>query len=124
MDPDQKAAVISALSRIPNRFHTESRLQERVELVLTAAGVPFTREHRLDAKNRIDFLVDETLGIECKTCWNAADTDRQIYRYADLLPELVLVTSKPGNRQCVGTILNSRNEPVTVHLVETWKNPA
>ena len=117
-------AIITALSAIRNRFHREANLQAEVARVLTGLGVHHEAEAILDKENRIDFLLGYSLGIECKVSWGPAAIDRQIYRYAEHLAEIILITTKPGPTNCIGEIRNSRGETVIVRLIETWKNPS
>ena len=74
---------------------TEERLQVAVADHLTAAGVTFTREHRLSAEDRVDFLVGDVV-VELKTKGSLAAVTRQLMRYAqyDHVRELLLVTSR------------------------------
>ena len=53
-------------------------------------------EVRLNSRDRIDFLADSGVGIECKVKGSAASVVSQLLRYAesDQVNELILVTSK------------------------------
>lgn len=104
----------------------ETLLQAAVAACLSSLALAYSREHRLDGKNRIDFLVTGTepgpFGIECKTAAGALGIARQLYRYADHLPHIILVTSWALPQIQSGIIRNSRNEPVRLDVVELWKN--
>jgi hypothetical protein len=81
------------------RFGTELAMQADVAAVLTAAGVSFLAEHRLDSRSRIDFLAGE-IGIECKIDGSPATVLRQCRRYMEFaeISGLILLTSKPRHR--------------------------
>ncbi|WP_449408028.1 hypothetical protein [Microbacterium maritypicum] len=91
---------------VPMSFTTESELQEVLahrlyaEALLGSPVTGYSREHRLDEHNRIDFLVElnESLnvGIEVKIGGSVADVVRQLTRYAavDEIHQLLLVTTK------------------------------
>ena len=125
MNPlDDLKAVLASLPG----GHAESVLQTRLEARLKAWGIrhglKWERETRLDPHNRIDFTAElpaGRVGIECKTVWKGREVERQIYRYADHLAEIILVSSKPL-AIASGTIKNARNEPVTLTVLELGKN--
>lgn len=75
---------------------SEAALQRGVEAVLEAAVLPFQREACLGSTDRIDFLVDGTIGVECKVGGSLAATTRQLHRYAAQvrIESLVLVTTR------------------------------
>lgn len=76
------------------RLEVESTLQAEISAQLTAAAIAHEREVRLDAKNRIDFLVG-SVGIEVKIKGAKRDIYRQIERYTefDEIAEIVLLTN-------------------------------
>lgn len=91
-------------------FTTEHDLQSAIEDRLIRAAGDFVhthrREHRLDARNRIDFLptvriqdVYINVGIEVKIGSALAEVVRQLQRYAafDDVDELLLVTTKAAH---------------------------
>ncbi|MDA4845984.1 hypothetical protein [Hoeflea poritis] len=79
----------------PHRFliGSETTVQNQVASVLDGAGIDYSREHRLDRKNRIDFLSGST-GIEIKIKGAKRGIYRQIKRYCafDEVTEIVLLT--------------------------------
>lgn len=72
----------------------EYRLHEDLAEHLIKAGIAFKREVRLSPGNRIDFLCDGGLGIECKARARKREVFRQLERYAaeDAISALILVT--------------------------------
>nr|WP_296429692.1 hypothetical protein [Roseovarius sp. BRH_c41] len=73
---------------------TELALQDALNTWLTDSGLPFQREVRMGPKDRIDFMVSETIGIEVKTRYPRRKIYRQLERYCegDRLSGLILVT--------------------------------
>lgn len=88
--------LVALLSSYRFDESSEAALQRGVELVLADAGLPFEREARLSGADRVDFLVDRTIGVECKTGGSLAATTRQLHRYAAQVrvESLVLVTTR------------------------------
>lgn len=76
------------------RVAQETQLQADIGNALDALGAAFEREVRLGPGERIDFLVDGTLGIEAKTRCDRRAIYRQLQRYArhDTISALILVT--------------------------------
>lgn len=64
------------------RSSAERDHQEYLAEWLSAHGVPFEREVGLSQRDRIDFLVHGTVGIELKVSACAAGVLRQLMRYA------------------------------------------
>lgn len=86
---------ISALLRQGRyRQGSEAHLQEDVGQHLGQAGVWFEREFVLSPGERIDFMLDEGIGIECKVRAGKRAIFRQLERYAalDAIRALILVT--------------------------------
>jgi hypothetical protein len=56
----------------------------------------FSREVKLSAAERIDFLMADGLGIEVKVKGSLSDVTRQLHRYAQIteIKSLLLVTTK------------------------------
>lgn len=100
----------------PMTFTTEAELQEALAARLwdeALIGRPITgysREVRLDERNRIDFLVelDEaiTVGVEVKIAGSLAAVRRQLERYAadDRIHQLLLITTKAQHHHISPTI--------------------
>lgn len=78
------------------RIACEADLQEGLARVLTASSIPFQKEFRLSAKDRIDFLLDSGVGIEVKVQGSTPDLIRQLARYAadPRVVGLLVVTTK------------------------------
>lgn len=72
-------AVELSIHRLP--ADTETSLQAAIGETLTAAGIPFAAEHRLDPGSRIDFFCDG-IGIEAKIRGGRLAIWRQLERYA------------------------------------------
>lgn len=90
----------------------EADLQIWIAGKLAAAGVPFVREHSLDKKSRIDFVVidgAQRIGIEVKTAASQR-TVTQMLRYAqsDQINALVLV-STARQPSCFPAYLNGKD---------------
>lgn len=94
----QIAGVLEVLRGIRiNVVFEEYMLQELIAQLLTAAGMPFSKEYRLAPRNRIDFLVQGGIGIEVKKGKpNAAQVYRQLERYAafDAVQAVILVVER------------------------------
>ena len=75
---------------------TELALQDAIALAFTAAGIAFDREVHLSAEDRIDFLVEGTVGLEVKISGGLSEVTRQLHRYAqhERIGSLVLVTTR------------------------------
>lgn len=77
------------------RYVDEDELQQGLAAALSAAGLRVEREVRLDARSRIDLLV-ERVGVEVKVGGPAAALERQVQRYAasDAVDAVVVVSSR------------------------------
>ena len=73
----------------------ELTLQDGIARILTEHAVPFEREARLGARDRVDFLVGD-VAIECKIGGSVTELIRQLTRYAwhESVSELLVVTSR------------------------------
>jgi len=87
--------IITLISSKRLPYTTELELQDALEAVFKERGYPYTRELRLNEKDRIDFWVDG-VGIEVKIKGAAKQTYRQCERYCkhDEIKELLLITTK------------------------------
>jgi hypothetical protein len=92
--------LIADIAAARFRWATEDDLQRGLAEALAAKGHVVEREIRLNARDRIDLLVDR-VGIEVKTAGATRDVERQLLRYleSDLIDELVLVTAKAMHRR-------------------------
>lgn len=78
----------------------ESELQDGMAGAFEAAGVKADREVPLNAKDRVDFLIDRT-GCEVKFTgpWRAVDRQLRRYLQSDRIDEILLVTVKSNHRR-------------------------
>lgn len=74
--------AVAALRRVAFRFSDESELQEGIAIALEHAGITNRREVVLSPKDRIDFMLDDGVGIEVKIDGSITLLTRQLYRYA------------------------------------------
>ena len=90
-------------------FGNEAALQSAVAELLNAHGITFAREHRLDAANRLDFLVGG-VAIECKVDGSQSAVLRQLRRYAghSEVTSLLLVTSRHTHRRWDTAVINDK----------------
>jgi hypothetical protein len=88
------ADIVGLLRAKTYRVSTEALLQSDIETALTNWGLSFTREHRLSARDRIDFLIERGIGIEAKTRCGKRPIFRQLQRYTehDSVKAIVLIT--------------------------------
>lgn len=93
--------VANVVSAHRFRYASEARLQEGLAVALTQAGYNVRREVRLDARSRVDLIVEphrrlERVGVEVKVAGSRASVLRQVTRYlqSDEIDALVLVTSR------------------------------
>ena len=82
------------------RYDSEADLQAGIAIVLEELELPFQKEHRLDGKSRIDFLVDGGTGIEVKVGGSLTALTRQVHRYVQHseITSLIIVTTKSAHR--------------------------
>lgn len=80
-------------AKIP--YSTESEMQGAIEHFLTEEQVPFEREFRFTNKDIVDFFIDGSIAVECKTKGQAMAIYRQVQRYAvyEVVKAVVLFTS-------------------------------
>lgn len=101
----ERMAQISALILDAELIYgNEYDLQEGIRAALEPHVFELTSEHRLNAHDRLDFLVvigdyqwdSSTIAIEVKIEGSAADVNRQLARYArhDLVDGILLVTTR------------------------------
>lgn len=78
------------------RYGNEVQLHEGIASVLDAEGIAFEREFVVDARNRMDFLVEGRLAIEVKVDGSFAQAISQVNRYSGLDPvQGVLLAATP-----------------------------
>jgi hypothetical protein len=76
------------------RLGSESLLQVDLEKHFRAGEIPYEREHRLAAAERVDFFVDGHIALELKIKGNRRAILRQMERYAshEAVDSLILLT--------------------------------
>lgn len=96
---------------------TEAALQEAIALAFDEAGIAYEREVCLTEKDRIDFVVEGSLGLEVKIGGGLSDLTRQLHRYAQSprLAALVLVTTRMQHLAVVREFNAKRID--VVHLI-------
>lgn len=94
------------------RWTSEKDLQDGIELVLQDMGLPYTREHRLSAKDIVDFLIDG-LALEVKIKGTVKNLLAQVYRYAKS-PEVTTILVVTGRLQLGGLPQNIKGKPLRV----------
>lgn len=76
---------------------SESLFQSGIERVLEMLpGVSVEREFALSKSDRIDFLINGSIGLECKVDGSTTDVVRQLSRYAqhERIEALILATTR------------------------------
>lgn len=86
--------VHQLLKRYRFSVDNEKRTQADIENVLTRAQVPFVRECNLGDAGVIDFMIDDTIGIEVKIKGSKMSMYRQCKRYCETgrFQHLILAT--------------------------------
>lgn len=107
---DQVTAVLRA-----HAFHVshEEELQGAIAQLLDEAAIPFVREHRLSAADRVDFMFSEGVALEVKVDGSLSSVLRQLHRYAQHpdVERMLLVTTRATHR-AVPAVLSGK--PVAV----------
>jgi hypothetical protein len=96
-DARRDAEVIATwLSTTRFAVSDESRLQAGITQLFTSRCIPFAREVRLSPEDRIDFLVVDRIGVECKVDGSPTAVVQQVLRYLQHPPltALILLTSR------------------------------
>lgn len=100
-----RAHILDLLIRHRLPLSDEKQLQAEMAKVFEVAKLSFRREVRLDARDIVDFMVDDLLplapriAIEVKIGGSRRAIFRQLERYAehDAVGEIVLATNVPMN---------------------------
>lgn len=103
--------VADTLADVAFRGHIEAEMQRAIANRLHWASIPFEREFRFSAKDRVDFfLPDEGIAIECKVSGGSAEVVRQLNRYAlqKNVNGLLLVTTKMQHAAVVPPTLQGK----------------
>jgi hypothetical protein len=84
-----------ALGGFRFRYAHEEQLQEGIAAALEKSGISFSREVKLTARDRIDFMVSR-VGIEVKVGHPLASVMEQLHRYVQSsdVDGLLLVTNR------------------------------
>jgi len=87
--------VVRHLAKFRFQATTEAEFQNSIAEAL-GREFTFRREVRLAPGDRIDFLLDNGVGIEVKTQGTAATAEKQLRRYAksEQVKALILMTSR------------------------------
>lgn len=93
--------VLEVLAARPFTYRHETDLQVAISERLDDAEIGHRREARLGARERIDLLTDDGVGIEVKVAGSWTSVVRQLLRYADhdQVKALVLVTTQASHGQ-------------------------
>lgn len=115
---DQAAAVADTIRRYRFLYRDEGQLQESLATVLAGAGHTVQREVILPRAGRIDFVVDDGIGIEVKVDGPAAAVARQLRRYASspAINALILVTTRVRHTRVPAEINGKPIQVVTLVL--------
>jgi hypothetical protein len=117
--PEQRAFEVTAANVAQviysARYHynDEKGLQDGIQVVLETNLVPFEREVVLSPRDRIDFLVNNAIGVEVKIASISAEVmQRQLDRYAldSRINHLILVTNRSRHLNLPRTI---QGKPLT-----------
>lgn len=91
--------IITLIQSVQLGYSTEDQLQSDLHELFRRSGLDVVREFRINARDRVDFLVkskDCNVAVECKVKGSPSAVTSQLARYAesDLVNEIVLVTSR------------------------------
>ena len=91
-----RAIAARIRSHVVLSFIGETELHAAVAKALQASPFTFSAEFVLSPEDRIDFLVADCVGVECKTGGSPAEALAQLNRYAqhERIRSLVLVSSR------------------------------
>lgn len=100
--------VLEQLSEFRFPFGNEAALQLSVEAVLNELELAHRREVILGKKDRIDFLLECAVGIECKVDGSANAVLDQCARYLEYptVSGLILLTSRATHRSGLQTLMD------------------
>lgn len=101
--PLQLRRLAVLLAGYAYRYGSETQLHEGIASVLTAEGIPFEHEVAVDARNRMDFLVNGVLAIEIKVDGSFAHAIAQVSRYSalDTVHGVLLAATPQWARQTI-----------------------
>jgi hypothetical protein len=116
---------VSAILRSARfNFTTEDELQRGIERLLGAEGFAaprdFVREHKLDARSRLDFYFPAPrIGIEVKINGSTSAIARQVHRYLHH-PDVsaLILLSRRSNVESLPDTINEK----PLRIVTLWSN--
>lgn len=90
------ADVVRVLGTCRLPLADEMQTHRAIAVALDAAGIRYEREVRLDARSRVDFIIDTGIALEVKIKGSATAIYRQCERYAafPIVREIVLATNR------------------------------
>ena len=99
-------SIAKKLSSYGITSYSEAVMQASVEHILTLEQLKFWPEKFLSKTERIDFLVEGDIGIECKINGSTISVTRQLLRYArtEMLNGIILVTTRCRHRAIPATL--------------------
>lgn len=88
--------IAAAIGEHRFTFSSERDLHDGLAELFGAAGFVFSREHRLSAGERVDFLIAPGVGVEVKVDGGLSEITRQLHRYVQCgeIAGLVLATNR------------------------------
>ncbi len=94
------AEILKILGGYQFATHTELHLQNAIEEIFKSSSVPYIREYRLSAAERLDFLCG-TIAIETKISGSKSEVTRQLQRYLldERITEIILVTNRSKHQR-------------------------
>lgn len=109
--------LLTILQGFRFRFTTEDELQRGVAQALDRRKVPYLREHRLNAEDRPDFLIERII-VECKIDGSTQSLLRQVQRYAQHqeVDGIIVVTNRTRHRSVAGEL---NGKPIIVYLLSS-----
>ena len=116
MQPEALATIVAKYKFLVT---SEQDLSAQFSSVLITHGIGFKKEVAV-GNDRIDFMLEDDLGVELKVRGSFGAVARQLHHYArsDKVPSLVLLTTLPTlSRFGTSTMCE---KPFRVILVRTW----
>lgn len=111
--------LVRALKAHEYHYANERDLQDAIAVILRRREIPFSREVRLTATDRIDFLVGLGIGVEVKLDGQMTELLRQLARYAQCEDVSALVVVTPKSR--LAQLPDSLNgKPIYVVHLQTF----
>lgn len=94
--PFSAEKICSILAKYKVSLTNEIQTQNDIERILDLHDIPYIREYRVDDKNIIDFLIDNSIGVEIKIKGSPSRILNQLVRYSETkrFESLILITAK------------------------------